>query len=108
MNPAPFLAADDAFRPASRELLARAADALQSYAGEVEQLGEILCSQEALIERHLDQLQSIDRLSQCLSQLALVLRAPAPDRAVAAITISILQDQLTQSPTAESEAHRAQ
>lgn len=97
-----------ALRPASHGLLVRAADALQSYAGEVEQLGEVLCSHEALIEEHLDQLQGIDRLSQCLNQLALVLRAPIPDEAVAAVTVGVLQAHLRdQSPTNGEPSHGA-
>jgi len=75
-------------------LLERAAHALDGYAREVEELGAILCSHEELIETHIEKLQSIDRLSQCLSQLAIVLRADDPDHAVGAVTIGVLQQQL--------------
>jgi hypothetical protein len=80
----------------SRALLMRAAEALASYAGEIEAIGEMLCGNAALVEAHLDELQAIDRLAQCLDQLALVFSAPDPDHAVASITIGTLQKQLSE------------
>lgn len=84
--------------PPPRELLVHAADALASYAGEIEDIGAMLCGNAAFVDQHLGELQAIDRLAQSLSQLALVLRAPNPDQAVASITIGSLQERLSKRP----------
>lgn len=102
MNPA-IHSARDAGLPPSRELLLRAADALAAFSGEIEEIGVALCGNTALVEAHLDELQAIDRLSQCLSQLAMVLRAPDPDRAVAGITLGTLHDRLSKGVGPGSE-----
>lgn len=106
-DPSPRTPNERAHGCASRDLLLRAAQTLELYAGEVEQLGVVLCSHETLVEHHLDELQAIDRLSQCLNQLSLVLRAPVPEEAVAKITIGALQEQLSGPEAFPAEKNHA-
>lgn len=67
------------------------ADVLAALAGELELLGSGLCSDPAVAQRHLDDLQRIDRCAQSLSQLALVLQAPDPAAAAAHVTLGDLR-----------------
>ena len=93
MNPAPAQGSSSASAP-SRDLLLRAAEALELYSREIEGIGEVVCSHAEIIETNLDKLQSIDRISQCLGQLAIVMRSDDPDGAVDAVSIGFLQEQL--------------
>ncbi|MEM6585248.1 MAG: hypothetical protein AAF692_05795 [Pseudomonadota bacterium] len=78
----------------SRGLVNGAADALESLSHDVEGLGAALCTEPAIAEQFLDQLQGIDRIAQSLEQLAKVLRAPVPEDAIDDVRVGDLQDQL--------------
>ena len=84
----------------SRGLILGTAEALQSLALDAEKLGERLCSDPEIIERHLDGLQGIDRLSQSLGQLAAVLSADDPQQAVSQVGMADLQEHLQKSSAA--------
>lgn len=72
---------------------------LHELAGEVEELGNDLCEDAAVAERHLASLQQIDRFAQHLTQLALVIGAPDPASAVGAVSLGELRDRLATAAT---------
>lgn len=76
------------------ELRATVAAVLHELAGEVEELGNDLCEDAAVAERHLASLQQIDRFAQHLAQLALVIGAPDPASAVGAVSLGELREKL--------------
>lgn len=75
-------------------LLEAVATKLSNLALEAEDFGIVLCSDGAVAGRYLVQLQQIDRLSQSLRELALVLSANDPEAAVAAICLGNLRAEL--------------
>lgn len=76
---------------ASPALLTRIAAQLARLAEESEQFGLVLCSDSDVAHRYLVQLQQIDRLAQSLREVAVVLTAPDPEAAVAAIRLGDLR-----------------
>lgn len=70
------------------------ADSLGSLAGEIEGMGLALCSDPDIAARHMEQLQAIDRISQSLRELALVLGASDPQAAIGEIRLGDLRDAL--------------
>lgn len=67
------------------------AGVLTALASEMELLGSGLCSDPAVAQRHLDDLQRIDRCAQSLGQLAMVLEAADPAAAAANVTLGDLR-----------------
>lgn len=87
-----MIAAQPALLPdAPPQLPGAIAGVLAALAGELEQLGSSLCSDLAVAERHIHDLQTIDRCAQSLSQLAMVLQAPDPAGAAAHVTLGDLR-----------------
>ncbi|WP_152553487.1 hypothetical protein [Erythrobacter longus] len=82
--------------PSTCDLLKAAASSLRVMATQVENLGAELVVDPEVAQRHLTSLQSLDRWSQELVQLANVISAE--DRLAAAddVTLSELRDQLRQ------------
>lgn len=82
--------------PSTCDLLKAAASSLRTMATQVENLGAELVVDPEVAQRHLTSLQSLDRWSQELVQLANVISAE--DRLAAAddVTLSELRDQLRQ------------
>lgn len=76
---------------ASPVLLSRIAAQLTRLAEESEQFGLVLCNDGDVAHRYLVQLQQIDRLAQSLREVAMVLTAPDPEAAVAAIRLGDLR-----------------
>lgn len=83
--------------PHSPALLAGIAAQLDELAEESEQFGLVLCSDAAIASRYMVQLQQIDKLAQCLREIATVLPAPDPDKAVAGIRLGELRIALEQA-----------
>lgn len=83
--------------PHSPALLAGIAARLASFAEDAEAFGIVLCSDYDVATRYLVQLQQIDRLAQCLREMANVLTAEDPDAAVAAIRLGELRHTLEQA-----------
>ena len=75
-------------------LFKAAAETLLSMAALVEDLGADLCADPAIVERHLTSLQAIDRLAQHLDQIAAVIGADDPVRAVETVKLSELKTHL--------------
>lgn len=75
-------------------LLKAAASSLETIAREVEEMGAVLASDHDIVARHIGSLQSLDRWSQHLSQLALVIAAEDPADAADKVTLGDLRDQL--------------
>lgn len=80
----------------SPALLAGIAGHLATFAEDAEAFGIVLCSDYDVATRYLVQLQQIDRLAQCLREMANVLAAEDPDAAVAAIRLGELRHALEQ------------
>lgn len=76
------------------ELLKAAAHSLQVMAKQVEDLGAELVVDPEVAQRHLTSLQSLDRWSQQLVQLANVISAEDPVAAAEDVTLSELRDHL--------------
>lgn len=76
------------------ELGRAVAAVLHELAGEVEELGNDLCEDAAVAERHLASLQQIDRFAQHLVQLALVIGDADPGGAVGAVSLGELRQKL--------------
>lgn len=78
----------------SPALLGAIAGQLSTYAENAEAFGIVLCSDYEVATRYLVQLQQIDRVAQCLREMANVLAADHPDAAVAAIRLGDLRAAL--------------
>ena len=74
------------------------ADILGELAGEIEQLGERLCSDPAIVANHLAQLQVIDLIGQQQRWLAAMLRADCPLAAIDTIGVEALRDRFRTGP----------
>lgn len=81
-------------RPLSPALQQAIARSLAVMADESERFGVALCSDPAVTERHLEQLQQVDRLAQALRELSIVLKASQPDSVVADIRLGDLRHEL--------------
>lgn len=75
-------------------LLKAAASSLETIAREVEEMGAVLACDPDIIARHLGSLQSLDRWSQHLCQLASVIAADDPADAADKVTLGSLRDRL--------------
>lgn len=80
--------------PPTADLLKAAAHSLQVMAKQVEDLGAELVVDPDVAQRHLTSLQSLDRWSQQLVQLANVISAEDPIAAAELVTLSELRDHL--------------
>jgi hypothetical protein len=78
-------------------LLKAAAASLEKMAREVEEMGAELAGDPDIVGRHLGSLQSLDRWSQHLCQLASVIAADDPAAAVDEVTLGELRDLLRQA-----------
>lgn len=76
------------------DLLKAAAHSLNVMAAQVEELGAELVIDPDVAQRHLTSLQSLDRWSQQLVQLANVIAADDPVSAADDVTLSELRDHL--------------
>lgn len=76
------------------DLLKAAAHSLEAMATQVEELGAELVVDPDVAARHLTSLQSLDRWSQQLVQLANVISAEDPVAAAEEVTLSELRDHL--------------
>lgn len=83
--------------PASQERIAAhlitVADVLIELASEIEELGARLCTDPAIITRHIAQLQSIDLIAQKQRWLATMLHADCPMSAVDTIGVEALKER---------------
>ncbi|UAB79548.1 hypothetical protein INR77_07810 [Erythrobacter sp. SCSIO 43205] len=77
-----------------QDLLKAAAFTLNAMAAQVEEFGAELVTDPDFAQRHLTSLQSLDRWSQELVQLAKVIAADDPVAAAEAVTLSELRDHL--------------
>ena len=79
---------------ATSDLLKAAAHSLRVMATQVEDLGAELVVDPEVAQRHLTSLQSLDRWSQQLVQLANVISSDDPVAAADQVTLSELRDHL--------------
>ena len=70
------------------------ADSLGALASDTEGMGLALCSDPDIAARHMEQLQTIDRISQSLRELARVLAASDPEAAIDTICLGDLRAAL--------------
>ena len=73
--------------------LTTVSDVLNELSGEIEDLGAALCTDPAIITRHVAQLQSIDLIAQKQRWLATMLRADCPLAAVDTIGVEALRQR---------------
>lgn len=78
----------------SPELLRAIAGVLSQLAVDSEAMGEKLCADANVVERHIDRLQDIDRITQSLRELSTLIVAQDVSRAIADIRLGDLQRQL--------------
>lgn len=78
----------------ARRLRAQIADELECAREEIERLGAILCSDPALVERHVSALQALDMLGQQQLALAAILRADDPQAAIGETPLETLRIRL--------------
>jgi len=76
-------------------LLSRVADELDLIRVELDAFGTALCSDPALIEKHLPLLQSLDSFSQRQGQLAMILRGSEPEVSANHVSLDTLRLRLT-------------
>ncbi len=79
------------------EHLIAVADVLVELSEEIEELGEQLCSDPAIIVPHLALLQAIDLIAQKQRWLATLLLADCPITAVSNIAVDALRERLSLS-----------
>jgi hypothetical protein len=73
--------------------LTTVSDVLNELSGEIEDLGAMLCTDPAILARHVAQLQSIDLIAQKQRWLAAMLRADCPLTAVDTIGVEALRQR---------------
>ena len=76
----------------SARVMKAAASALNAVARHAEDLGVELCANPAVVEEHLTELQTIDRLVQHLTQIAIVISADDPVSAIDDVLLSDLKE----------------
>ena len=79
---------------ASMRLLGGVADILEELAGEVECLGETLCTDPDVIGRHFDKLQGIDLIAQTARQLGILVGSNNPTTALGDVRLEALRHRL--------------
>ncbi|MBC2665601.1 hypothetical protein H7F51_08700 [Novosphingobium flavum] len=77
--------------------LREAARILTELAAEIEALGARLCTDPAVIARHLTELQAIDQIAQKQQQLAALLLADCPHAAVDAMGMDAVRQRIGQT-----------
>lgn len=70
------------------------ATVLEELAVEVETLGGALCTDPAVVMRHIDTLQAIDLIAQKQRSLAALLGADSPDSGIEHIAIDTLRERM--------------
>jgi hypothetical protein len=75
-------------------LLTRIANALDGARDDLERLSATLCADADVVLRHIAALQTLDRVGQCQTDIALLLRAHDPAAAVEAIRLDRLRSNL--------------
>ncbi|MHA7818894.1 MAG: hypothetical protein ACX930_04530 [Erythrobacter sp.] len=78
-------------------MMKAAASALVAMAGHADELGAELCANPAVVEEHLTALQTIDRLAQHLTQIAIVISADDPVSAIDDVLLTELKDYLSKA-----------
>lgn len=73
------------------------ADELDCARQEIERLGEVLCSDPALVAGHMNSLQALDMIGQQQLALASILRADDPTGAIAHTPLEQLRERLEQA-----------
>jgi len=71
--------------------LTTVSDILRELAGEIEELGTVLCLEPSLVQRHMGTLQAIDLIAQKQRWLATLLKADCPLSAVSTIGVEALR-----------------
>ena len=99
-NPAPDSAAPTAPLAHITAHLITVADILTELSSEIEQLGERLCSDPAIVANHMAQLQVIDLIGQQQRWLAAMLRADCPLAAIDTIGVEALRERFRTEPGA--------
>ena len=82
--------------------LAAVADVLDELAGDIELLGAVLCADPVLVDRHMQELQAIDLITQKQRSLGMLLRADCPASALSSIGLDDLKHRLAHLATAAS------
>lgn len=80
--------------------LAAVADVLDELAADIELLGAVLCADPVLVDRHMQELQAIDLITQKQRSLGMLLRADCPVSALSSIGLEDLKKRLQQLATA--------
>lgn len=78
----------------SHKLRLQIADELDCARQEIERLGELLCSDPALVAAHMNSLQALDMIGQQQLALAAVLRAEDPQSAIVHTPLEQLRERL--------------
>ena len=81
----------------SHKLRLQIADELDCARQEIERLGELLCSDPALVAAHRNSLPALDMIGQQQLALAAVLRAEDPQSAIAHTPLEQLRERLEQA-----------
>lgn len=89
----------------SHRLRAQIANELECMREEIERLGAILCSDPALVERHVSALQALDMLGQQQLALAAILRSENPHDAIGGTPLERLRVRLEQALEHEGAPH---
>lgn len=70
------------------------ADVLLDLSLDIETLGTILCGNADVVQRHTEELQTIDLIAQKQRSLAAILQADCPDSAMSSIGVDMLRTRL--------------
>lgn len=70
------------------------ADVLLDLSLDIETLGTILCGNADVVQRHTEELQTIDLIAQKQRSLAAILQADCPDSAMSSIGVDVLRTRL--------------
>lgn len=96
-HPGPFEAAEEMPLEVIAPHLRAAAEILVELSAEIEALGARLCTDPAVIARHLHELQVIDLIVQKQNHLAELLLADCPHAAVAAMRVEDVKRRIGRS-----------
>ena len=81
----------------SPRVMKAAATALTAMARHAEELGAELCADPVVVQEHMTALQTIDRLTQHLDQIAAVISADDPVSAIDDVLLAELKDYLNKA-----------
>ncbi|MEL7199255.1 MAG: hypothetical protein AAGL10_13150 [Pseudomonadota bacterium] len=79
------------------QLMKAVSQVLSQLASDTEAMGEKLCADPDVVAKHLEQFQNVDRITQSLRELSILIVAPDAVKAIDEVRLADLQTQLCEA-----------